>query len=799
MKERISFPILHLLAVLLILTAAVPASADTLGNVLRVDESNGSFNFQCENGVVSVALVKPGIVSVRIAPEGEELPVIKVSAGGQKANLVDGDRAYRIEFAGGTVEIGKEPFGFRIIYNKGASTLDLLPVNGIEFQGQHYIIRFSLNEKERFYGVGEPDQRECKLPLQLNNRSYPIWNKHFPPSRLIIPFLFSSNGYGLFFDNTYKAELDVGEKFSDVISYEADGGPIAFYVMLDPNPLGILEKYTSLTGRQPLPPLWSLGLIQSKFGYRNRWEVEELASTFRQKKIPCDAIVLDIFWFTNMGDLSFNQDLWPKPEEMINKLKDKGIRIILIEEPYVITASPNFKVVSDKGFGATNPASETYVVQMWRGPAALFDYSQPEARKWWADQHKDLIEMGIGGWWTDLNEPEVDHHDLAFQGGDIYSMHNAQALLMQSAVFDAVKRYAPDRRPLILSRSAFAGSQKYGTCIWSGDVQSSWEALARQSVLAQSSSLAGLAFWNSDIGGFHGDPSPELYIRWLQFGLFAPMTRPHGDHSVREPWQFGGEVEAIARKNIDVRYSLLPYIYTAFYRTYQRGEPLIQPLFIYFPDDERVYGMGNQYMFGESLLVAPVTKDGAREWPVYLPAGKWYDFHTGKVCQGGEEITAASPLDYIPVFARAGAIVPRLEPMQYTMEKPWDKILLDVYAGADGNFELYEDDFLTNDYQKGRYAITPISYSEGDGTAEVVIDATRPGAGGDPRTFTTRSYILRLIGGEKPNAVSHDGSTLSENTSGGTGWHYDAESKRLEVTLPDILLNKKTVVKIKYQ
>jgi alpha-glucosidase len=779
--------VLSILLCTALLAAPAAARADTLGVIKSAEHDGQGYVFACENGRVRITVVDAGVLRVEAVRTGEQFYTpSELLRGDGCAELENAGDRYVVRCDSTVVEALKDPFALRFITADGKTGLETLPDGGFELQGRHYALRFRL-EDDSFYGLGEPDQRGRELQLDLRGFSYPVWNLHPSPSRLIIPFLISSRGYGLFFDNAWKANIDIGETFHDTLAYSAEGGDIRFYVFLAPDPLALLEKYTSVTGRPPMPPLWALGYIQSKYGYKNRAEVEALADTFRAKGIPCDGIILDLYWFKEMGDLDFDTKNWPDPAGMIAGLRAKGFHVFVIEEPYITTPSPNHAAGLEAGIFTTDASGRPYVFKMWKGPASLVDFSNAKAREWWISRHEKLIGYGIEGWWTDLNEPETDFHDMAFAGGPVYGQHNRQALLMQEAVHAAVKRYKPDMRPFILSRSAFAGSQRYGTAVWSGDVGATWNDLARQPVLGQNTSMAGLPLWNSDIGGFWGHPTPELYLRWLQFGLFTPLCRPHGAFSPREPWQYGWQVERMAKEAIETRYSLIPYIYGLLYRAHTTGEPLMRPLFTAYPDDRNVFNLGDQYLFGPSLLVAPVTAEGARNRKVYLPAGRWYDFWTGSVLEGDREITADAPLERIPVFVKAGAVIPRVDPKQHTDEMPWTVLMLEIYPGENGSFTLYEDDGRTNDYLNGSYSTTRIVYNESELGVEITIEPPE----GDPTVIPAdRLYIFKVFGIDKPWTVTCNGEWIpeiagkSDLSTGEEGWRYNKQTRQLIITPP---------------
>ncbi|HWI66468.1 MAG TPA: glycoside hydrolase family 31 protein [Symbiobacteriaceae bacterium] len=636
--------------------------------------------------------------------------------------------------------------------------------------------RFRLHPGDRFFGVGTPDQQAGPIPFNHTGRRYPLHHSHIPaPSRMVCPVVISRRGYGLFIDNPWIAEWDLGAG-GESFGYTAQGGQMIYYFIAGPALTDVLDRLTALTGRPALAPKWALGLLQSKYGYRNRQEVEALVTTFRQKGIPLDSVILDLFWFRKMGDLAFDRSAFPDPAGLIAWLREQGVRLIVIEEPYVARESRLFAEGERLGLFGKRPDGTTYTFPFWSGECALVDFTQPLARQWWADQHKPLIEMGMGGWWTDLNEPEDHPQDMIHQGGAAPAVHNVYNFYMLKALKLAQEQQNPHGRLFILSRSGWPGTQALGAGQWSGDVATTWSALANQIPIGLSVSLMGMVYWNTDIGGFNGPPTgPELYIRWMQFGTFTPLMRPHGANAPREPWAFGPEAEAIVTRFIRLRYQLLPYTYTLAHEAYRSGLPLMRPLVLHYPDDDRTVDLRDQYLWGRDVLVAPVVAEGANQRRVYLAEGVWYDYWTNRQIRGGRYITAAAPLETIPLYVRAGAILP-LAPERPSTGGAWDALTLAIYPGeGPSSFTLYEDDGETTAYEHGVTTATEFRFAGN----QVYI-----GEQG------TRAYSLQVRLARRPAGVTlGDGGDLAAKRSreslgkAGTGWWYDQKAKVLHVKL----------------
>ena len=661
------------------------------------------------------------------------------------------------------------------------------PGGGLWMDGWQVGVKFQLHHDDQFFGVGEPDQRKGEVAVNHRGRKYPVWHKHLPaPSRMVLPVVISQKGYGLFIDNPWVAEWDLGIDGRS-FGYTAQGGQFVCYFIAGPALTTVLDRYTRLTGRPSLAPKWAFGLLQSKFGYRDRAEVSALIDTFDAKEIPVDSVILDLFWFKRMGDLAFDRTAFPDPAGMLRELRRRGIRTIVIEEPYITKASRLYPEAERLGLLGKRPDGSAYTFPFWAGETGLVDFTQPLAKQWWADQHKPLMDLGIAGWWTDLNEPEEHPPDMQHHAGPPAAVHNVYALHMLKAIAIAQEQHKPDERLFILSRSGWPGTQALGAGQWSGDVATRWDAFANQIPLGLSMAMAGMAYWNTDIGGFAGErPDAELYIRWVQFGAFTPTMRPHGAHQEREPWAFGPEAEAIAAQYIKLRYRLLPYTYTLAREAQQSGMPFMRPLLLHYPADLRTLHLRDQYLWGREILVAPVVTQGATSRKVYLPEGEWYDFETNRRIKGGRYVTAAAPIATMPMYVRAGAILP-LAPERLRTGGAWEALTLAVYPGADpSSFTLYEDDGETTAFERGGFATTTFTCERLAGGLELIIGETE---GDFAELPARRRYSLAVRLAKRPVAVAAGEVALIARRSGeslakaANGWWYDGRAKVLHVRL----------------
>jgi alpha-glucosidase (family GH31 glycosyl hydrolase) len=713
-------------------------------------------------------------------------------------SFADGEDSLEIRTSDFTIFIAKYPVR---LYYRNAQGEELLaegPDGGFTASGQRRTVAFDLPPDLHLYGTGERG-----IGIDLRGHRFGTYNSQaygysgpVETMSINIPFLATSSGYALYFESPIPATMDLGESNPGTFSYELEGGELAYFIMIAPSVPEQLERYTWLTGRQPLPPKWALGYLQSKFGYRNRSEAEAMVRTMRNKGIPADAVVLDLYWFLQMGDLAWNTYAFPDPAGMMSDFMAQGFKTIVITEPYFTQYCINYPFLTGAGsdFVGQAPWGAPYYLGSWWScgcDAVLFDMTNPEGQIWLWDRYEDFMAEGVAGLWTDLGEPERHPWEMQHFIGATPRVHNIYNLLWAGTLFEGFSRYRPDNRIVNLTRSGYAGTQRYGVFTWSGDVSRSFGGLAVQLPIMINMALSGMSYHSSDLGGFTGFASPELYVRWIEFGAFTPVMRAHGvDNQPTEPWGFGAEAEAIARDFIELRYRLLPYIYTLARETYETGMPLVRPLFFLDPSDPTLAGRDDAYLFGPYLLVAPIVRDGQRLKSVYLPDGLWVDYWTGSLHEGGASVVADAPLDRLPLYVRAGAMIPMQQVMDYVGAEAADTLMLDVFptfAGVTETFMLYEDDEASLDYHRGEYAKIPLSQTLTDNGRDATLGLTIGAAqGGFPEMLPSRTVLatVRMVE-DTPGVVSLNSDTLASYSSeaelllAADGYSYDAQDDRL--------------------
>jgi len=597
---------------------------------------------------------------------------------------------------------------------------------GINWQAERVVNYRKLYPDEKFLGLGEKAG-------DLNRRgcNYVNWNTDAAlhtitsdPLYKTFPFfigLHSGLTYGLFFDNTHKSYFDFGATTDEQMSwFGADGGDMNYYFFGAQGLSNILEDYTWLTGRMEMPPLWSLGYQQCRWSYMSAQEVLYVARKFRERNIPADVMYCDIDYMDGYKIFTWNKETFPDPKGMIDELKSMDFRLVTIVDPGIKIDEDykQYKEGVDRGYFATYPNGELYIGSVWPGRCHFPDFFNEEVREWWGASFDALASPGVEGFWNDMNEPAAWGQNIPWlvKFGERFmpEVRNAYGMQMARGTYDGTKRILKGKRPFVLTRAAYAGTQRY-SAIWTGDNAATDEHMLFGQRLVNSLGLTGMSMIGVDIGGFMGDPTPELMVRWNSLGPYVPMFRNHAalGMSMREPWQWGDEYERIIKKDIEQRYKLLPYIYSGFYQSTQTGLPLARTLAIDYTVDENIYDtrFQNQFLFGDSILVAPVIST-AQTAEVYLPAGNWFRLNSDEKFSGNQIVNVASPLTDLPVFVCAGGIVPMQNIVQSTNVIGDGILQIHIWNGDQANsFVYYEDDGVSYEYQQGAYYKRTITFN----------------------------------------------------------------------------------------
>lgn len=588
-----------------------------------------------------------------------------------------------------------------------------------------------------FYGLGDKTGF-----LDKRHYDYEMWNTDNPAPQVdcfkalykSIPFfmaLDNTHVYGLFFDNTFKGYFNMGQESEEYYWFGAEGGSLDYYYIAGDSMPEVLSGYTYLTGTAPLPQKWTLGYHQCRWGYVTQEDVEEIARNMRENDIPCDVIHFDIDYMQDYKVFTWNQERYHNdPDSFLNRLFRDGFKTVVINDPGVKQEEgyPIYDEGVKEGYFAKTPEGEVYINAVWPGAAAFPDFGNPKVRRWWGRNQKFLLDRGVRGIWNDMNEPASFNgplpQDVVFMDGDRESthgeLHNVYGHFMAKAAYEGLKEF-DGRRPFVITRACYAGSQKYSTA-WTGDNCSIWAHLQMAIPQLCNLGLSGMPFVGTDIGGFGADTTPELLARWVQVGCFSPLFRNHSALGTRkqEPWQFGKEVLDIYRKYVKLRYRLIPYFYDLFYEEERTGAPIMRPLVFQYEKDRTARTCNDEFLVGGNILVAPLVQPGTDKRMVYLPEGVWYDYWTGARLTGPAWFVKDVPLDTCPVYVKGGSIIPVMEPQSYVGEKPLEELMLEVYPG-EGGYDHYLDNGEDFAYREGKYHQYHFEITEeGQVTGEVV-------------------------------------------------------------------------------
>lgn len=693
--------------------------------------TGNTLTIQTDSGQLSLTFYQNDVVEAFYQGEGiKQLPSFSISQQSepQQLRLTESAAALTLGSASLTVKINKAPLQLSYYYQ---GKLLLAEEQGYfqQQQPQQHGFRFALSDSEKLLGGGQRvlgmDRRGQKFPLY--NKAHYGYSTESSQMYFSLPAVMSSNKYLLLFDNSAKGEADLGHTEPGIMQFSAEGGRSSYVVVAGGSYPQIINNYTALTGRQPLPARWTLGNYASRFGYRNEAETRSVVQKFRELKLPLDALVLDLYWFGpdiqgHMGNLDWDKNAFPQPEKMLTDLKADGVNTILVTEPFVLTSSKRWQEAVAAGAIAPGLDGKPKTFDFYFGNTGLIDVFNPKAQDWFWQIYKGLAEQGVAGVWGDLGEPEVHPDDTVHAIGMANEIHNAYGHQWADMVYNGMRRDFPSQRPFIMMRAGAPGSQRFGMVPWTGDVDRSWGGLKPQVELALSMGLFGFGYIHSDLGGFAGGEQfdKELYIRWLQYGVFQPVYRPHAQEHIAPEMVFHDTdtIETL-RPWLNLRYQLLPYNYTLAYQNSLTGMPLMRPLFFMDEQNPALIDEKNSYFWGEAFLVAPVTEPGVTSWPVQLPGGVWFDYFNGNRFQGVRVVEIPVTLDTIPVLVRAGSFVPMAELVQSTRDYSSNKLMLHYYADPSvecAKGEMYEDDGKTPDaIANGQFELLNFYYLKQDG------------------------------------------------------------------------------------
>lgn len=723
-------------------------------NILEIKTSDGSY------------LIKPysdKIVETSFIPNTEKFnpnsqAVIK-SPEKFKAAFTKRENDLSLYTKAITVVINKSPF--KITYSSKGKVLLSEKAGYTKVNDSTETLSFNLDNSETLFGGGARalGMNRRGNRLQLYNRAHYGYETKAELMNFCIPLVLSSKLYAVHFDNSAIGYLDLDSKKDNTLTYETISGRKTYQVIVGDTWSDLVANYTDLTGKQPLLPRWSLGNFASRFGYHSQDEVENTIRKFEQNNVPVDAVILDLYWFGKtikgtMGNLDWDKDNFSNPDKMISDLNAKGVKTILITEPFILTTSSKWQEAVDKNILVKNSAGKPATWDFYFGNTSVVDIFKPEGKDWFWNVYKRLINQGVGGMWGDLGEPEVFPSKVITAAGKADEIHNVYGHNWAKLIADGYSKDFPNQRPFILMRAGYSGSQRFGMVPWSGDVSRSWGGLQSQMEIALQMGMQGLGFMHSDLGGFAGDYfDNELYLRWLQYGVFNPVFRPHAQEEVAsEVARKDIATMAKAKKSVELRYQLLPYNYTLAFENNQKGTPLMRPLFFEEPTNEKLLNEKESYFWGNDFLIKPITKSDVTSTEVYFPkSGNWFDFYTNEKHKAGTTENIKVTSDYIPTFVRGGSFIPMIETIQNTSKYSLSNFKLHYYFDENvksSSGKLYNDDGTTpNAFEKGQYELLNFT-STNDGKSLVIKLSTTIG-----KNFnSTNKDLSILIHNIKPKA-----------------------------------------------
>jgi alpha-D-xyloside xylohydrolase len=743
------------LVLLLLLCSSLLAHAqwNPLNPVSEIKKLDDGVQLTMAQGTLRLRVCSDNIVRVTFAPGADfpsrpDLVVIKNSWPKAEWSEQTTDDSVALRTSSLTVTVDRKSGG--IIFSDSAgkklfeqTELSLTPVTVNGESTYHSELYSKLwGSYEAFYGLGQHqagvwNYRGEAVDLSQDN------------TNISIPFFLSSNGYGIFWNNTSRSRFN--NRFLSALYLSSEvADSVDYYFLYGPEFDSIISGYRELTGAPPLFGKWAYGFWQCKNRYKTQAELLAIARKHRELHIPADNIVQDWFWWITMGEPVFNKDNYPDPKGMIDQLHAEHFHLMISVWPFFRPGSKTYDEMDKRGFfidkmkvSGFHPAGQ-----------ALYDAFNPDARRYyWNLMDQALFKIGADAWWLDTTEPETEDRETNVlvtnqtHLGNGARVANAFPLMTTTGVYEGQRAETDQKRVFILSRSAFAGAQRNAVTVWSGDINSDWVFFRKQISAGLNYSVSGLPYWTTDIGGFvSGDPNDpayrELFIRWFQFGTFNPILRVHGTRSTdqNELWSYGAEAQKTLVYFDSLRYRLLPYIYSLAWMTTSHGYTPMRPLVMDFRTDARAANISDQFLYGPALLVNPVTTASVTEREVYLPRARWYDFWTGGSFEGPQTLIAAAPLERLPLFVRAGSILPLGPHIEWSIEKTADPIELRVYAGADGDFTIYEDENDTYHYEKGAFAEIPLHWD--DARRALTIGDRR---GSFPGMLASRTFRVVLV------------------------------------------------------
>ncbi|ALC91892.1 alpha-glucosidase [Bacillus sp. FJAT-18017] len=707
-------------------TAELAVKNIDIGNVVEQTVLKHGLEMKAENGFVKIKFYNEKTVRViaNFSDNASEETSPAVTFQGEETNVTfnEEDDRFNLSTPELKIIIEKSPLRIKVEDSNGAVLAEETPGGMYTSYNKEVKCVKRLNEDAQFYGFGEKTGHLNKRGEKLVMWNSDVFAPHNPETNALyqsIPFFMVLTGgqtFGVYFDNTFRTLFDLGTD-GKTYSFAAEGGQLDYYILSGPTPKEVMEQYTKLTGRMPLPPKWAIGYHQSRYSYESEQEVRRLARLFKEKGIPLDAIYLDIHYMNEYRVFTTDKERFPDLKKLADDLREDGIQLVPIVDPGV-KKDPEYGVYAEgvrMDQFCKYIEGDIYFGDVWPGTSAFPDFTEKKVRDWWGELHNFYTEKGIEGIWNDMNEPAVFNETKTMDLNVIHKndgnpkthkeLHNVYGLRMAEATYNGMKNLLKGKRTFVLTRAGFAGIQRYAA-VWTGDNRSFWEHLQMSLPMVMNLGLSGVPLAGPDVGGFAHDSNGELLTRWMQVGAFTPYFRNHSVlGSVRqEPWSFGEKYEEIIKSYIRLRYEWMPQLYTLFAEANATGVPVMRPLLMEYPDDPQTWNISDQFMLGNNVIIAPVMQPGAVCRAVYLPEGDWVDYWTDQPVQGGTHHLASAGIETLPIFIKKGTAL-ALTDAKLSASLPDQRLIIHLYykEGSFSELEVYDDDGSTFSYEEGCY------------------------------------------------------------------------------------------------
>lgn len=780
--------IFRIRVLLLFLFLGTISIAQTKVENLKVEQGN-KLEFTLKNVPIEISIFNNHTLEIKAKNTNKVLETFAVNAKHQHLKQIYRN-SNNVELKGDnwTAILDQNPFSLTVYQNSDLQNPISKLVN-IQFVDKKLSFDFALSAEEQIYGGGARaiDMNRRGEKLKLHNEphySYGWGEKNLNFSQ---PLFISSSNYSIFYNSGATGAVDIANSNKEILSIGSSNSGNTLYLTVGNSPSELHKNFAALVGTAPLPPRWVLGNLMSRFGYTTQKQAEGMVAKMQKEDIPLDAIILDLYWFGygkknwRMGDLKWNTDSFPNHRQMMRNFKKKGIKTILIAEPFILQSTANHKDATKAGALGLDKNGKPFIIeQFWFGKASLVDMFSTKGQDWFWSKYKPLIQEGVDAWWGDLGEPEMHPEGIHYKIGETNDVHNIYGHYWSKMLSDKYAKEYPSKRLFHLNRAGFVGTQRYSSFPWSGDVSRSWRGLRPQVPIMLGLAMGQIPYASSDLGGFcAGEQNNELYMRWLQFGVFNPIFRPHAADVPSEVVEYPDSVKSVVKKAIELRYQMLPYNYTLAWEQTVSGTPLARPWFYDNQLPKNMWNRSDVYMWGPSLLVYPILEAQQKSKELFLPSGVWFDFFSGERYLGNTNVNKEVTLEQIPVFAKAGSFIPMVDKFKNIDHYNTEKLIMHYYADLTVNhseYTWYNDNGSDKNSITKKYfetLTTKLSHT----AKEISIKSVHTGKNYNVRKSHNRTIEWVFHNVNKPSKVLVNNKEITE-------FNWDVKTKTLKINTP---------------